>query len=221
MASMDDLPISVMGSNFKHSGAVDELVPGEEDSDSPETRVGTGRVRSGSTTPRNRQASPSHSPQLGPSRFGSFDQSSGDVHHASSFSGLKLFGFPSNQSMHKLKADKRVKKKAGAVWYRRKRVKGLLFLILLVGLFFLVNWVMLSRLQEQDVRLQEQDNKGVNSSTGFSGNMSSPRIAVQVWITNSKFQSISLKKFIIMFQIRSPISDSCLLLVTIAGKTEV
>lgn len=214
MASMDDLPISVMGSNFKLNSVVDDPLTGEEDSDSPETRVGITHVRSGSfhsrsgsTTPRNRQASPTHSPRLGPSRFGSFDQFSSDVHHASSFSGLKLFGFLSNQSLHKLRADKRVKKKVGTVWYQRKRVKGLLFFILLVGLFFLVNWIMLLRLQEQDDRIQEHDDNGVNSNPGFSGNVSSPRILAQACIVNSRLLSISLKEFIIIFHIRSPVSD--------------
>lgn len=208
MASMDDLPVSVMGSNFKLNSVLDEPVTGEEDSDSPESRVGISRVRSGSfhsrsgsITPRNRQASPSHSPRLGPSRFGSFDQPSGDVQHASLFSGLKLFGFSSNQSLHKLKFDKRVKKRTGIVWYQRKRVKGALFFILLVGLFFLVNWIMLLRLQEQDDRIQEHDDNANISNPGFSGNMSSPRISVQVCIVNSKLhlQSSPVSDFLELF----------------------
>lgn len=182
MASMDDLPISVMGSNFKRNSLVDEPVTDEEGSDSPESRVGISHVRSGSTTPRIRQASPTHSPRLGPSRLGSFDQSSGDVHHASSFSGFKLFGFSSNESLHKLKVDRRVKKRAGIVWYQRKRFKGLLIIILLVGMFFLVNWVMLLRLQEQDDIIQEHDDNQANSNPELPGNVSSPKISVQACI---------------------------------------
>ncbi|XP_022954884.1 O-fucosyltransferase 2-like isoform X2 [Cucurbita moschata] len=179
MASMDDLPISVMGSNFKRNSLVDEPVTDEEGSDSPESRVGISHVRSGSTTPRNRQASPTHSPRLGPSRLGSFDQSSGDVHHASSFSGFKLFGFSSNESLHKLKVDRRVKKRAGIVWYQRTRFKGILILILLVGMFFLVNWVMLLRLQEQDDIIEEHHDNQANSNPELPGNVSSPKISVQ------------------------------------------
>ncbi|KAL0534558.1 hypothetical protein IC582_028849 [Cucumis melo] len=179
---MDDLPFSVMGSNFKLNG---DPLSGEEDSDSTETRVGISHVRSasfqsrsGSTTPRNRQNSPTHSPRLPPSRFGSFDKFSGDVQHASSFSGFKIFGFLSDHSSDKFKVDKRVKKRAGAVWYQRKRIKGILFLIMLAGLFFFVNWVMLLRLQEQDDRIQEHDANAVNSNPEYSGNVSSSRISV-------------------------------------------
>lgn len=205
---MDDLPISVMGSNFKLNGVIDDLLPGEEDSDSTETRIGISRVRSGSfhsrsgsTTPRNRQTSPTHSPRLAPSRFGSFDQFAGDVQHASSFSGVKLFGFPSNHSSHKSKVDKRVKKRVGTVWYQRKRIKGILFLILLVALFFFVNWVMLLRLQEQDGSIQEHEDNAVHSNPGYSGNVSASRISVQACIVDSKLLSISLNEFITIFHI--------------------
>ncbi|XP_011660300.1 O-fucosyltransferase 15 isoform X2 [Cucumis sativus] len=180
---MDDLPISVMGSNFKLNA---DPLSGEEDSDSTETRVGISHVRSasfhsrsGSSTPRNRQISPTHSPRLPPSRFGSFDKFSSDVQHASSFSGLNIFGLLSDHSSDKFKVDKRVKKRAGTVWYQRKRIKGILLLILLAGLFFFVNWVMLLRLQEQDDRIQQYDANAVNSNPEYSGNVSSSRISVQ------------------------------------------
>lgn len=202
---MDDLPFSIMGSNFKLNG---DPLSGEEDSDSTETRVGISHVRSasfqsrsGSTTPRNRQNSPTHSPRLPPSRFGSFDKFSGDVQYASSFSGFKIFGFLSDHSSDKFKVDKRVKKRAGAVWYQRKRIKGILFLIMLAGLFFFVNWVMLLRLQEQDDRIQEHDSNAVNSNPEYSGNVSSSRISVLVCIVDLKLHSISLDEFIILFHV--------------------
>ncbi|PON52147.1 O-fucosyltransferase [Parasponia andersonii] len=115
------------------------------------------------STPRSRQSSPVHSPRLGPSRFSIADRSS-DSQYDSSSPWFKLSGFLWDQK--KQKARQRAKRKVGRMWYGKKRIKGLVFLICLLGLFLLVNWVMLLRLQSH----------GVHPKAHSSGNSSSVSI---------------------------------------------
>ncbi|XVE87736.1 hypothetical protein DITRI_Ditri19aG0011700 [Diplodiscus trichospermus] len=105
-------------------------------------------------SPRSRQGSPSHSPRLGPSRFINGERS------RASFVGAellrRLWGGRKQQS-------KRVKRKGGKVWYQKKRVKGVVVVIALVGLFFLVNWFMLLRLQDHRVGLHDRSSRNSSS----------------------------------------------------------
>ncbi|XWS15537.1 hypothetical protein CRYUN_Cryun34aG0008500 [Craigia yunnanensis] len=105
-------------------------------------------------SPRSRQGSPCQSPRLGPSRFMNGEKS------GASFVGAqllrKLWGGRKKQS-------KKVKRKGGKVWYQKKRVKGLVVVIALVGLFFLVNWFMLLRLQDHRVGLHNESSRNSSS----------------------------------------------------------
>ncbi|KAI4298746.1 hypothetical protein L6164_032265 [Bauhinia variegata] len=96
-----------------------------------------------SPTSRSRQSSPSHSPRLGPSRFSNSRRS----HPRSSSFGLKTWSFLWKWEQEFKPQQQKTKMKLAKPWYRRKRVKGLLALIGLLGCFILVNWIMLVRLQ--------------------------------------------------------------------------
>ncbi|KAE8700453.1 O-fucosyltransferase family protein isoform 2 [Hibiscus syriacus] len=93
-------------------------------------------------SPRSRQGSPSQSPRLGPSRF-----LNGEKSGASFVVGEllgKLWGDRKKQS-------KKVRRRGSKLWYQKKRVKGFVVLVALVGLFFLIDWFMLLRLQAHRV----------------------------------------------------------------------
>ncbi|KAJ7946335.1 O-fucosyltransferase [Quillaja saponaria] len=128
---------------------------------------------SSSPTSRSRQASPSHSPKLSPSRLTSSRRSHSQC--SSSSIGLKVWSFLWNWKQKP--QQQRGKAKAGRVWYRRKRVKGILAIIGLLGLFFFVNWVMLSRLQDH----------GLNPVAGFLKNSSTASISVPIQEKLRKF----------------------------------
>lgn len=113
-------------------------------------------ARSNSPTSRGTQDSPRHSP----SRLSNSDWS-----HYSSSSDLKVLGLPWDHKQQLRKG----KRKAAQAWYSRKQLKGLVGLIGLVGFFFLVNWIMLLRLQDQRV----------DSKTGVSGNLGSVSVRVR------------------------------------------
>lgn len=66
--------------------------------------------------------------------------------------------------------QRRAKRKVGRAWYSRKRVKFVVGVIGLLVLFFLMNWVMLLRLQDH----------GLHSESGFSGNSSVASVSVTV-----------------------------------------
>ncbi|XP_022716152.1 uncharacterized protein At1g04910-like isoform X2 [Durio zibethinus] len=112
----------------------------ESKQDQPDTIRIPDRVELRSS-PRSRQGSPSRSPRLGPSRFMNGEKSG-------SFVGAELLGILWGS---RKKQSKKVKRKGGKVWYHKNRVKGLVVVIALVGLFFLVNWFMLLRLQDHRV----------------------------------------------------------------------
>ncbi|XP_024923370.3 O-fucosyltransferase 15 isoform X2 [Ziziphus jujuba] len=119
-------------------------------------------TRLGSNTPRSRQSSPGHSPRIGPSRFSSSDRFS-DSQYETSFSGLgSLWG----RKQH-LKAKQRANRKFG-----KKRLKGLVAVIVLLSLFLLFNWIMLSRLQDH----------GVDSRAKSAGNSTSSSASVSISI---------------------------------------
>ena len=122
------------------------------------------RLLNSSSTPRSRQSSPLHSPRPGPSRFSIADRSCDSSQYDSSFLGFNLFGCFWDQK--KLKPRQRVKRKIA-----KKRYKGLLILICLLGLFLFVNWIMLLRLQ----------NHGFHPKARSSGNSSSS-ISIRVCI---------------------------------------
>ncbi|OMO64790.1 hypothetical protein COLO4_31828 [Corchorus olitorius] len=106
------------------------------------------------SSPRSRQGSPSHSPRLGPSRFMNGEKS------GASFVGAellaKLWGSPKRQ-------PKKGKRKGGKFWYQKKRVKGLVLVIALVGLFFVVNWFMLLQLQDHRVGAKKETSRNASS----------------------------------------------------------
>lgn len=118
-----------------------------------------------SGTPRSRQSSPSHSPRhsSGPTRLSNSDRFSDEDSHydtTSFWGGLNV-------------QRRSGKRKVGSAWYSKKRVKGLVGVIGLLVLYFVMNWVMLLRLQ--DHRL--------HTKSWFSGNSSSPApisVAIQV-----------------------------------------
>ncbi|KAL6200925.1 hypothetical protein ACLB2K_024640 [Fragaria x ananassa] len=101
---------------------------------------GSFHFRSG--TPRSRQSSPGHSPRPG---------TGGET--TSFWGGQRRSG----------------KRKVERVWYSRKRVKGFVGVIGLVVLYFVMNWVMLLRLQDHRI----------HSKSWFSGNSSSSPVAIQ------------------------------------------
>lgn len=104
------------------------------------------------STPRSRSSSPLHSPRLGPSRFSIADQRSCDSQYDASFRWFKVFGCCWDRK--KQKARQRA---------RKKRIKGLVVLICLLGLFLLVNWIMLLRLQNHGVHLKARSLKNSSS----------------------------------------------------------
>lgn len=112
-------------------------------------------------TERGRSSSrtPNHSPRLGPSRLSSSRSRS----HLSSSSSSSSSCF--------------------WLWYRRKRAKVLLALIALLASFFLVNYVMLLRLQHQ----QEDEPHPIAKSTLPS----SLSLSLQVSPMHSSFQFYS------------------------------
>ncbi|KAA3489035.1 O-fucosyltransferase family protein isoform 1 [Gossypium australe] len=105
-------------------------------------------------SPRSRQGSPSHSPRLGPSRFLNGEKS------GASFVGAELLG---KLWVDRKKQPKNAKRKGGKVWYQKKRVKGLVVVTALVGLFFLVDWIMLLRLQDHRVGSDDRSSRNASS----------------------------------------------------------
>ncbi|KAH1065936.1 hypothetical protein J1N35_030923 [Gossypium stocksii] len=105
-------------------------------------------------SPRSRQGSPSHSPRLGPSRFLNGEKS------GASFFGAELLG---KLWGDRKKQPKNAKRKGGKVWYQKKRVKGLVVVTALVGLFFLVDWIMLLRLQDHRVGSDDRSSRNASS----------------------------------------------------------
>ncbi|XP_050367724.1 O-fucosyltransferase 15 [Argentina anserina] len=107
-----------------------------------------------SGTPRSRQSSPGHSPRPG-TRFGDADSETTSC-WGEGFSVQRRSG----------------KRRAERAWYSEKRVKGFVGVIGLVVFYFVMNWVMLLRLQ--DHRL--------HSKSWFSGKSSSSPAPVSVTI---------------------------------------
>ncbi|PPR84526.1 hypothetical protein GOBAR_AA36184 [Gossypium barbadense] len=105
-------------------------------------------------SPRSRQGSPSHSPRLGPSRFLNGEKS------GASFVGAELLG---KLWGDRKKQPKNAKRKGGKVWYQKRRVKGLVVVTALVGLFFLVDWIMLLRLQDHRVGSDDRSSRNASS----------------------------------------------------------
>ncbi|XP_068324427.1 O-fucosyltransferase 15-like [Pyrus communis] len=107
--------------------------------------------RSGSSTPRSRPSSPTNSPGNGLTRF--------------STSEAPLDWVPKMQrrtSARKVGVER--------PWYSKKRVKGIVGVIGLLVFYFLMNWVMLLRLQDH----------GIRSESGFPGNSSLPSVSVTI-----------------------------------------
>ncbi|XP_021889107.1 uncharacterized protein At1g04910 isoform X2 [Carica papaya] len=119
-----------------------------EKSEFPDFRVIDGSRNS----PRSCQSSPIQSPRLGPSRFSSGSD------HSRSGSMPNLLGVVWDRK-RPAKRAKRMKS-----WYQRKRVKGVVALIAVIVFFFMVNWLMLSRLQ--DGRVGAKNMSLENSSSG-------------------------------------------------------
>ncbi|KAI3890562.1 hypothetical protein MKX03_036110 [Papaver bracteatum] len=138
-------------------------------------------------TPRSRQSSPrsptgfrdkfgllassssntSHgSPPLQATRFSNLYNNRSNSSNLNSWNFLKIFGVflkknPNQQQMGLglvINKSKGKTSAAGRVWYRKKRVRGLVVIIVLIGFFFLMNWWMLSRLP---------DDSSLNSNHGF------------------------------------------------------
>ncbi|KAK8646303.1 hypothetical protein V6N13_120095 [Hibiscus sabdariffa] len=75
------------------------------------------------------------------------------------------------------KQAKKVKRRGAKVWYQKKRVKGLIAVVALVGLFFLVDWFMLLRLQ--DHRVGHHDGASRNSSSVSVWPQPQPQVKVK------------------------------------------
>ncbi|KAJ4975501.1 hypothetical protein NE237_000607 [Protea cynaroides] len=129
-------------------------------------------ARSHATTPRSRQSSPRSPTAFQESVYGSFPSRFSNTDR-SSRSPIQSLGFNSNNRWWKSKftgfwseqRQQRVKRKAARLW-NRKRTTSLLAIIGLLGVFFFMNWWMLSRLHH----------KGLIPSDGFfSGSSSSVR----------------------------------------------
>lgn len=113
-------------------------------------------------TPRSLHGSPRIQQSLG----GDSDSNAFSKESYSDEFALKWLGL---LGVNKKELRKVKRKGGGRVWYQRKRVKGLLCVIGLIGLFFFVNWLMLSRLQDHGV--VQQSESPVNSSS-VSGSIS-------------------------------------------------
>ncbi|KAK9022991.1 hypothetical protein V6N11_003227 [Hibiscus sabdariffa] len=111
-------------------------------------------------SPRSHQGSPNPSPRLAPCRFLNGEKS------GALFLGAELLG---KLWGDRKKKSKKVKRRGAKVWYQKKRVKGLVAVVALVGLFFLVDWFMLLRLQDHRV----------GPPDGFSRNSSSVSVRPQ------------------------------------------
>ncbi|OAY24593.1 hypothetical protein MANES_17G027700v8 [Manihot esculenta] len=103
--------------------------------------------RPNSATSMSPQSSPSQSPRLGSSRLINNDLCFNSQHSKpfllSIFLGLR--------DQQQRLVNRTMKRKVGRVCHQRKRVKGLLGVIGLVGFFFLINWFMLLRLQDHRI----------------------------------------------------------------------
>lgn len=69
----------------------------------------------------------------------------------------------------KSESFRRGRKRTGRAWYQRRRVKLVVTVIGLLGCFFLVDWLMLLRLQDQDDGLEDfgvTENSSLSSSSG-------------------------------------------------------
>ncbi|KDP20702.1 hypothetical protein JCGZ_21173 [Jatropha curcas] len=110
------------------------------------------RTNSSSSSSMNLQSSPRQSPR--------YNQ------HGMPFSWSKLLGFLSDQKQRQV--NRTVKRKGGRVeWYQRKRVKGLVTVIGLLVLFFIVNWLMLLRLQDHRI-IDPQNHSSQDSASSIS-----------------------------------------------------
>ncbi|KAK1270904.1 hypothetical protein QJS04_geneDACA019681 [Acorus gramineus] len=84
-----------------------------------------------------------------------------------------LLQMPSYLTANKQQQLKSGKRKVVGVrgWRHRKRVRGLVFMVMLMGLFFLVNWWMLSHLQE-DVSLPRKEMASNGTTTSSFSSLS-------------------------------------------------
>ncbi|KAL5729858.1 O-fucosyltransferase 15 [Ranunculus cassubicifolius] len=119
-------------------------------------------TRSHSTTPRSRQTSPRTSPKFNFDDKSPFPSSRFSNSNAKAYGGFRSsivgelfsgicsrFERKRQQQQHLLSRQNRGnKRRSGVVWYRRKRFRGLLAVVLLVQVFFLMNWWMLSQLED-------------------------------------------------------------------------
>ncbi|KAJ7967736.1 O-fucosyltransferase [Quillaja saponaria] len=120
-----------------------------------------------------------HLLKLGPSRLTSSRRSLSQ--YSSSSIGLKVWSFL--WKWKKKPQQQRTKTKVRRVWSHSNRVKWLLTLTGLLGLFLFVNCFMLSRLQDD----------GVNLIAGLSDNSSAASISVSVQEKFVKFGSLQAK----------------------------
>uniref|UniRef100_A0A2P2KR26 Uncharacterized protein At1g04910-like n=1 Tax=Rhizophora mucronata TaxID=61149 RepID=A0A2P2KR26_RHIMU len=132
-------------------------------SDLTET-TGSLHARSNSAASIGLHSSPTPSPRMGNSRFlGEYGDS--EDQNGVSFALSSLVGSFWNRKWRQLKMGVTRKGAGGGggrAWYQRKRVKGV---IGLVGLYFLVNWFLLWRLQDlRAVTFHHQDCSFHNSS---------------------------------------------------------
>ncbi|CAN6690175.1 unnamed protein product [Malus baccata var. baccata] len=107
--------------------------------------------RSGYSTPRSRPSSPTNSPGNGLTRFSTSEAPLDWV-----------------QKMQRRVSARKVG--VERAWYSKKRVKGIVWVIGLLVFFFLMNWVMLLRLQGH----------GIRSESGLPGNSSLPSVSVTI-----------------------------------------
>lgn len=74
----------------------------------------------------------------------------------------------------KSESFRRGKKRAGRAWYQRRRVKVAIAVIGLLGCFFLVDWLMLLRLEDQEIQHISFEDIGVIGNSSLSSSVGVP-----------------------------------------------
>ncbi|PKI43715.1 hypothetical protein CRG98_035914, partial [Punica granatum] len=72
--------------------------------------------------------------------------------------------------------DRRGKRRAGRAWYQRRRVKAVVAVIGMLACFFIVDWLMLLRLQDHNIEIEDFEVIGNSSSSSSNSSKVPPPI---------------------------------------------